>query len=141
MRLPRNIKMLRGPIDPSSLAGTMFLLWTASLLHSSLVLPAGVRVELPTAVGAWGEVLPDLSVAVDSAGRLLFENQIITSSNLQVRLRQHTEERGTNLTLMLLVDRNVTADVWTRLLNLARSAGIREVVCATSPKGIQSAKP
>ncbi len=142
MRLPRNIKMLRGPIDPSALAGTLFLLWTATMLHSSLVLPAGIRVRLPSAPGSWGEILPDLSLAVDANGRLLFEDQIVTSTNLEARLRQITAKRGTNLVLLLLVDRAVPAEVWTRLMNLARTAGIHEVVCATSPRpGSEAAAP
>jgi biopolymer transport protein ExbD len=134
MRLPRNVKMLRGPVDPSALAGTLFLLWTASLVHSSLVLPPGLRVRLPEAEGQWGEVLPGLSVAVDGAGRILFEHQIIAESNLHARLRQRAAQRGTNQVLLLLVDRGVTIDTWTRLINLAQTAGIREVVLATSPR-------
>ena len=65
MRLPRNLKMLRGPVDPSALAGTLFVLWIATLVHSSLVLPPGVRLRLADAAGLLGESLPDLSVAVD----------------------------------------------------------------------------
>jgi biopolymer transport protein ExbD len=141
MRLPRNLKMLRGPIDPSALAGTLFLLWMATLAHSSLVFPPGVRLKLPEAAGLWGEVLPDLAVAVDSAGRLHFQNQVISESNLQLRLREQATVRGTNVTLLLLVDREVNIEVWARLLNLARQAGVREVVSATSPLPGAPARP
>ncbi len=134
MRLPRNIKMLRGPADVSAVAGTLFLLWTVSLLHSSLVIPAGVRVELPGAAGLWGEVLPDLTVAVDAAGRILFEHQVVDEERLLARLREQTAARGTNLTLLLLMDRRASIDSWARMLHLARSAGIHEVVHATSPR-------
>jgi biopolymer transport protein ExbD len=134
MRLPRNLKMLRGPIDPSALAGTLLLLWMATLIHSSLVIPPGVRLRLPEATGIWGEVLPDLSVAVDSAGRVHYQHQIVSESELQRRLREQVAARGTNLTLLLLVDQNVTMDAWSRLLTIARSAGTREIITATSPR-------
>ncbi len=58
MRLPRNFKMFRGGLDASAVAGTMFLLWMVTLLHSSLVLPPGVRLNLPDAPGLVGEVVP-----------------------------------------------------------------------------------
>lgn len=134
MKLPRNIKMLRGPVDASAVAGTVFLLWMASLLHSSLVFPPGVRLRLPDARGLWGEVLPHLSVAVDPNGRLLFEHQVLTESNLQARLKQRVASHGSNQVLLLLADRAVTAESLARLVNLARTAGMGEVVLATSPR-------
>lgn len=134
MRLPRNFKMFRGGLDASAVAGTMFLLWMVTLLHSSLVLPAGVRLGLPEAEGMWGEVLPQWVVAVDATGRLSFEHQLIPESNLVVRLREQVRERGTNQTLLLLADRSVSVATLARLANLARTAGVREVVMATSPR-------
>ncbi|MCC7375161.1 MAG: hypothetical protein IT581_10950 [Verrucomicrobiales bacterium] len=137
MRLPRNVKMLRGPIDASALAGTVFLLWIATFMHSSLVLPPGVRLRLPDAPGIWGEVLPQLTVAVDASqpgGRLFFEHLLITESNLQVRLRERTTANGSNQVLLLLADRDVTTEVLARLVTLTRAAGVGEVVLGTSPR-------
>ncbi len=134
MRLPRNFKMFRGGLDASAVAGTMFLLWMVTLLHSSLVLPAGIRLQLPEAEGLWGEVVPNLSVAVDRVGRLSFEHQLIHESNLVVRLREHVRERGTNQTLLLLADQTVSMETLARLSNLARIAGVRDIVLATSPR-------
>jgi biopolymer transport protein ExbD len=134
MRLPRNVKMLRGPVDPSALAGTLFLLWTVTLLQSSLMMPPGVRLELPEAEGITAEVLPDVAVGIDQQGRLLFEQQVIAETNLEARLRERTQRHGTNQTLLLLADRRVTAEHVGRLVSLARNAGIRDIVLATSPR-------
>lgn len=134
MRLPRNIKMLRGPVDASALAGTMFLLWMATFLHSSLVLPPGIRLELPEAVAVWGEVLPRWSVAVDPAGRILYEHQMVSEADFEERLREGVTRSETPGTLLLMADRRVTLDVLTRLQALARGAGVRDVVLATSPR-------
>lgn len=134
MRLPRNLKMLRGPVDTSALAGTMLLLWTVTLLHSSLVMPPGIRLNLPAAKGIPGETLPQLSLAMDPTGRLLFEQQLITESNLLVRLRERVATAGSNQTLLVLMDRSVPTESLAHLVTLARSAGVGNVVLATSPR-------
>lgn len=126
--------MFRGGLDASAVAGTLFLLWMVTLLHSSLVLPAGMRLRLPDAAGLWGEVIPQLAVAVDPAGRLSFEHQLIAESNLVLRLRERVGTGGTNQTLLLLADRSVSVATLARLANLARTAGVRDVVMATSPR-------
>jgi|GEM_PF-3490611 len=126
--------MFRGGLDASAVAGTMFLLWMVTLLHSSLVLPAGIRLRLPEAEGLWGEVVPQWSVAVDRVGRLSFEHQLIPESNLIVRLREQVRTRGTNQTLLLFADQSVSMATLARLANLARTAGVRDVVLATSPR-------
>ncbi len=133
MRLPRNVKMLRGPMDSAALTGTFCLLWMVTLLHSSLVMPAGIRVRLPDAPGLWGDSVPELALAVDAAGRVVFEHQLIAESNLVDRLRARTTNRTQQATLLLLADRSVPAETLARLVTLARGAGIREVVLGTSP--------
>ena len=134
MRLPRNVKMLRGPVDTSAMAGTLLLLWTVTMLHSSLVLPSGIRLNLPTAAGVVGDVLPNLSIAVDPTGRLLFEQQLVTESNLFVRLRERVATSGSNQTLLVLLDRTAPTETLAHLVTLARSAGVGRVVVGTSPR-------
>lgn len=136
MRLPRNFKMLRGPMDSAALTGTLVLLWMVTLLHSSLVMPPGVRITLPDAPGLVGEVLPQFMLAVDGAGRLVFEEQLMAESNLVGRLRARTTNAPpeSRPTLLLMADRLVPAETIARLVTMARSAGIQEVVLATSPR-------
>ena len=134
MRLNRSIKMLRGPMDASALAGTLFLLWTATLMHSSLVLPPGLRLQLPEARGLWGEVIPEMTLAVDGSQRILFEHQLVVETNLPALLRERALQHGSNATLLLMADRGVSVEVLLRLGNLAREAGVAEVVVASSPR-------
>lgn len=125
--------MLRGPADAAALAGTMFLMWAATLLHSSMVMPMGVRMELPVGDGLRGEVVPDLAVAVDAMGRLMFEQQWVDEMQLGTRLRSQVEQRGPNLTLLMMADRRVPSEVLARLMSLARGSGVGEVVMAIRP--------
>lgn len=136
MRLPRNLRMMRGPVDSSALAGTLFLLWMVTLLHSSLVMPPGIRVNLPSADGVLGTVLPQLSLAVDPTGRLLFEQQIVSESNLVVRLRDRVASGGSNQTLLVLMDRSVPTETLAHVVTLARSSGIGSLVLAASPRSV-----
>jgi biopolymer transport protein ExbD len=136
MRLPRNFKMLRGPMDSAALTGALCLLWMVTILHSSLVMPPGIRLELPEAPGVVGEVLPRFSLAVDAAGRLVFEHQLLPESNLVARLRARTTNSTARPTLLLMADRQVPAETLARLVTLARSAGVEEVVLATSPRAL-----
>jgi biopolymer transport protein ExbD len=133
MKFPRRLPTLKGPADPAALAGTLFLLAALVALHSSLVLPAGVRLSLPEAPLVRGSVLPRFSVALDAAGRLSFENQLVDEAALQARLTDAVTSRPDHPTLLLLADRSVSAAQLARLFDLARGCGITDVVLATSP--------
>ena len=52
----------------------------------------------------------------------------------RIRLREQVRARGTNQTLLLLADQSVSMSTLARLANLARTAGVRDVVLATSPR-------
>lgn len=133
MKFPRRLSILKGPADPAAVAGVFFLLFGLVALHSSLVLPAGVRLALPSAPAIRGSFLPRFAVAVDAAGRLSFENQVIGEDALRVRLAAAVAARPVNPTLLLLADRTTPAARLAALFNLARECGITDVVVATSP--------
>ena len=52
MKFPRQAKIFRGQLDVAPFAGVFFLLAIFLLLHSSLVLPTGVQLQLPDS-GDW----------------------------------------------------------------------------------------
>lgn len=133
MKFPRRLTPLKGPADPAAVAGVFFLLFGLVTLHSSLVLPAGVRLALPSAPAVRGGFLPRFAVAVDAAGRLSFENQIIGEDALRARLAAAVAARTENPSLLLLADRTTPAERLAALLNLARECGMTDVVVATSP--------
>src|SRR5258707_12164758 len=89
MKFPRNARIFRGQLDAAPFAIVFFLL-VLFLLLSSLVYTPGIRVplELPRADGLAGTEKPPISVAIDANGRLYFENQLITETEVRVRLRR-----------------------------------------------------
>lgn len=145
MRFPRNARVSKGSIEAAPWAAVMFLLVMFVMLGSLLYTP-GVHVQLPLA-GDPGELpgtdKPTVTVALDSMGQLYFQNQPIG----ELRLRQQLSNSVVNFpempTLVVQADRGATYGSIIRLIELARAAGIKNVIWATlpGPVGKTSAKP
>lgn len=138
MKFPRHAKLFHGRLDAAPFAGVFFLVLLFLLLNSSLVFTPGVKVqlELPTASNLPGTGGPAVVVAVDRAGQLYFENQVIEERELLGRLRSAVDKakrQQATPTLVVQADKLVAYSVVVRLAELAREAGIRDVLQATRP--------
>jgi biopolymer transport protein ExbD len=136
MKFPRNARIFRGRLDAAPLASVFFLL-AIFLLLAGLIYTPGVRLQLPLAEDLPGFDRPTVPVAVDSAGRLYFENQLIDEAQLRVRLRQAVTNSPGPLALMVQADKAVTYEQLVRLSLLAREAGIQEALLATLPRPVE----
>ncbi|MBM3870886.1 MAG: biopolymer transporter ExbD [Verrucomicrobia bacterium] len=137
MRFPRHARIFKGQLDAAPFAGVFFLALIFITFSSHLVFTPGVRVDLPEADGLPGTVNPTVSVVVAPSGQLYFENQLLNEDELKSRLRTAVERargRGAQLTLVILADKLTPSDVTFRLAELAREAGIRELLQATKPR-------
>lgn len=134
MKFPRNARIFRGQLDAAPFAIVFFLL-VLFLLLATLVYTPGVRLplELPRADGLAGTDKPSISVAIDAAGRLYFENQPIEETELKARLRKAVKSSSEPLALIIEADKKVSWDRMLRLAVLARDAGISEASGATLP--------
>jgi len=134
MKFPRNARIFHGQLDAAPFA-TVFFLLVLFLLLASLVYTPGIRLplELPRANGLAGTDKPSVSVAIDAAGRLYYENQPIEETELKVRLRRAAKSSPGPLALIIEADKRVTYDRLTHLALLARDAGISEAWAATLP--------
>ena len=134
MKFPRNAKIFRGQLDAAPLAGVFFLLCIFLLLNSSLVFTPGVRLDLPTVRGSPlpGIAGPTVVVALDVAGALYFENQLMQERELRARLRL-AAANATNLTLIVQADKGVKLDSFYELSKLASEVGIQQVLVAARP--------
>ena len=132
MRFPRHARIFRGQLDAAPFAGVFFLVLIFITFNTQLVFTPGVRVELPVADGLPGTANPTLSVVVDRSGQFYFENQV-----LKGRLRTAADKAnsgGAQLTLVVLADMLTPNAVLFHLGELAREAGIRELLQATRPR-------
>ncbi|MBM3876624.1 MAG: hypothetical protein FJ386_07890 [Verrucomicrobia bacterium] len=136
MRFTRNAKILRTQLDVAPFACVFVLLLMFTLLQPNFVFTTGVRIELPATDALPGTLNPTLVVAVDHAGQLYFANQVVTEADLQTQLTAASARYRAirqDLTLVVQADKTVPHERLVRLAEVARAAGIREVLQATRP--------
>ena len=135
MRYPRNLKPFTGQLDGASFAGVFFLLTLFLMLHSYLAPPTGVRLRLPQVdlPNPPGLTHPLLVVAMDRDDQLYFDHQIIKETDLRTRLEERARQSKEPVTLLLQADESGRLGALTRVMAMARQAGIREVVVAARP--------
>ena len=136
MKFPRSAKILRSQFDVAPFAAVFFTLLIFLLLGALLPVP-GLRMSLqpPSANDLPGVSGATLSMAVDSQGRLYFENQIVAEAVLTNRLAAAVRGAREPLTLVIHADRAVTYDRLARLARLVREPGIgiTNLLLATLP--------
>jgi len=136
MKFQRTTRMFRGQLDMAPVLCVLFPLAFFGFFHHWLVLPAGTRLQLPQSADAIslspGE--PLFVVVVDSRERVFFENQITTLPQLQVRLKARASLPGAPRTLLIQPDGKVQYSRVTELCDIARNAGIDQVVFGVAPR-------
>ena|SRR6266446_3993855 len=135
MKFPRNARIFRGQLEVAPFAAVFFLLVIFLMLAFLLYTP-GVLLQLPVADDLPGTDKPTVKVALDKNGRLYFEDQVIEEADLKGRLRQAVTRSTEPLTLIVLMDKDVSYEMWLRLTLLARDQGIYEALLATLPRAI-----
>ncbi len=133
MSLRPQDRLFGGRLDAAPFAGVFFCLLILLLVGQSLNTP-GVRIRLPAAAGLPGAGGPTIAVALDAAGRLYFDNQIIGADELRARLEAAVKKSSSPLTLVVQADRDADYGALVELTLLARTAGIREALLATLPR-------
>jgi biopolymer transport protein ExbD len=146
MKFPRNARIFRGQLDAAPFASVFFLLLIFVLLFTlpgSLLHTPGipVRIQPPIADALPGTDQPTISVAMDKAGNIYFENQIVSERYLSNQLSAAAQKISQPLTLIALRDKEATDESLVRLIELARKAGIANVTLAILPRPFESANP
>jgi biopolymer transport protein ExbD len=142
MKFTRNARIFRGQIDFAPMANVLFLLVIFLLLNSGLVFTPGVRIDLPVAAP---EPLPGthrrtVVVAIDASGHFFFDHQVIAPEALRARLARLGKTKP-NLTLVIQADKRVSYEVIVSLCQMAREAGISQVLSATRPEPLAVSPP
>ncbi len=112
---------------------TMFL-----LLHSTLVAPPGVAIDLPTGPELPGSTNRPVMIAADRGGRLWIHDQLVEEAGLREQL---AELRSEPVSVVLLADKNLPSEKVMRLLTLVREAGITDIRWAVHSSAQPAAPP
>jgi biopolymer transport protein ExbD len=136
MKFPRNSKILRSQFDVAPFAAVFFLLAIFLLIGSLMPVPGVRGLQLPEAANLPGINTPGISVAVDSTGRLYYDNERVDDRQLKTDLRNAAHSTGEPLTLVIHADKSVTYDQLIHLTLLAQSPGIgiTNILFATLPR-------
>ena len=136
MKFPRNSKILRSQFDIAPFAAVFFLLAIFLLVSSLMPVPGVAGLQLPiAATNLPGINTPGISVAVDSVGRLFYDNAQVDEHQLKTALREAAHNSREPLTLVIHADKSVTYDQLIHLTQLAQSPGINitNILFATLP--------
>jgi biopolymer transport protein ExbD len=139
MKFPRNIRLLRNPLDVAPFAAVFFLLVIFLMIGTLLPTP-GIPLQLPVANDLPGTDQPSVAMAVDTDGRFYFANQIVSEVQLKANLSAAVKKSSTPLTLIIQADRTVTYEQLVRLTLLAREAGIQNALLATLPRIVSTSE-
>src|SRR5215472_11460754 len=129
MKFPRNAKILRSQFDVAPFAAVFFAFLIFLLLGALLPVP-GLRMDLqpPSAGDLPGITGPSVAMAVDAAGNLYFENQIVNERQLKTSLAAATaaaaKSSGEPPTLVIHADKTVSYGQLAHIALLAREPGI-----------------
>jgi biopolymer transport protein ExbD len=132
MKFPRNARITKGSLEAAPWVTVMFLLVLFIMLGGLLHTP-GVRVQLPEAQDLPGTDRPTISVAMDAAGRLFYQSRLIEEAQLLRQLSNAVARLPEKPTLVVQADKGASYDHLIRLSQVARTAGIEDVLLATLP--------
>jgi biopolymer transport protein ExbD len=136
MKLPRNARIFRGQLDIAPFMGVFLVLLLFVMFQRQLTFMPGIPVALPEAMNLSGIQGPAVTIVMDGAGQLYFDNRLLDAGQpdrLRDILRQANESAGQPVTLIVQADQNVRLGAWMALVVAAREAGIRQVLPAMQP--------
>ena len=143
MKFPRNARVTKGSLEAAPWAAVMFLLVIFIMLGGLLYTP-GVHIQLPVTDELPGIDKPTVTIAIDAAGRLFFENQLVppeSRSILTNRLREIIQAAPEKPVLVIQADKSGTNENLVQLMQLGRAAGFETAVWATLPRPFGKTAP
>lgn len=133
MKFPRSATILRSQLDAAPFASVL-LAFLIFLLLAMLMPVPGIPLALPAAADLPGVAGPTVNLAVDSQGRLFYQNQMVSEESLKTALAAVAAGAAVKPTLVIHADKAVTYDQLVHLALLARAAGLTNSLLATLPR-------
>lgn len=116
--------------EPAALLNAIVLALAAFLLTARFVLQPGVTVELPEAPFHAGTPYGALVVTLSQEGLLFFNDERMTLDDLRAAFAQARHDQPA-AALVIEADARVSAGTLVQLYNMARAAGIQQVLLAS----------
>lgn len=140
MKFPRKAKIFKGRLDFAPFVSVFFLLTLFMMFGSILVSSPGIKINLPLLnEGKLSRPpLPKLDVAVDVAGKIHFESQFVSVSDLRNRLRFAVKRfQKKPPTLVLQADKDADLQTLLQICQIASEVGIEQTIWMGRPRPFQ----
>lgn len=126
--------------EPAAILNAIVLVGAAFLLTARFVLQPGVTVELPAAPFHEGAPYGALVVTLSQEGLVFFNDERMTSDDLPAAFAQARHDQPA-ASLVIEADARVNAGTLVNLYNMARAAGIEQVLLASRLPAPVEVKP
>lgn len=130
MKFPRGAKIFVGQFDPLPYVGVFLCLLIFFLFFQSMILPAGVVVELSGVTNPQAVAPAAWRVVLDREGNFYFENRLWEVRDLVSHLRDRISRRENAPDLMLEMDKEVTQQRMNMAFSSFQQAGFSRIILA-----------
>ena len=125
-------RLFHSPLGLMPLVNLALLIMLFMLLHASFVRQPSSAVQLPTAAFLAGTPYGLMVVTLTQEGLFFFNDERVTLDNLATALRNAVRDQNTTA-ITIEADVRVPYGVILRVMNMATTAGLRQVNLATRP--------
>lgn len=127
----RRYYQLQAPL--TSLIDIVFLLLIYFLLTTNFMVDEGIAVKLPHAKATAPQTEKELTIYVDSSGKVYIDDRVVPLNLLYAKIKSHISGK-TDLPVVIKADRSVILDKAVNVMDIAKSAGAGKLVLATERK-------
>jgi biopolymer transport protein ExbD len=124
----RQYYQLQAPL--TSLIDIVFLLLIYFLLTTNFMVDEGIAVKLPHAKATAPQTEKEITIYVDSAGKVYMHEQVIPLNVLHAKIKAQLSGRA-DLPVVIKADRSVILDKAVNVMDIAKAAGAGKLVLAT----------
>ena len=117
-------------INITSMIDVLFLLIIFFVVTSSFLEQPGMKLELPAAESAEPTEAQELVLNMDAAGRIRLGDVALDMGGLRAALVDRLREHGERV-LVIRADRAAPHGTVVRVMDIAKRAGVRDLVIAT----------
>ena len=132
MRLPGSAKKI-ARIEIIPMIDTMFFLLVFFMIATlSMTIQQGMPVTLPSAESSTGKIKNHISLTISESGDLFYNKEVITLSELEVRLGELLLVNA-DPSIVINADTRVSHGQVIQVMDLIRLSGIHNMAIATKP--------
>jgi len=127
----RRYYQLQAPL--TSLIDIVFLLLIYFLLTTNFMVDEGIAVKLPHAKAIAPQTEKEITIYVDSAGKVYMDEQVVPLNLLFAKIKARLSG-NIDLPVVIKADRSVILDKAVKVMDMAKAAGAGKLVLATERK-------